>query len=142
QHLLRFVADTVLGTDFGYDDPATVPAHGVWRDPPTPTRDRPRVGVVFYRAHVLSGNTQFVDDLCDAIERRGADAVAVYCYSLRPGDDGAVPALDLLAGLGVDAIVTTVLAMGSSDGDEWDASALAALDVPVIQAVASTGSVE
>jgi cobaltochelatase CobN len=152
--LLRFVADTVLGTDFGHDDPVTVPAHGVWRsslaelaavtatDSPHVQQVRPRVGVVFYRAHVLSGNTQFVDDLCDAIERRGADAVAVYCYSLRPGPDGHVPSLALLADHRVDTVVTTVLAMGSSDGDEWDASALAALDVPVIQAVASTGSVE
>ncbi len=38
----------------------------------------------------------------------------------------------------VDVLVTTVLAMGVSDGDDWDASALAALDVPVLQAVAAT----
>ena len=97
------------------------------------TSARPRVGVVFYRAHVLSGNTQFVDDLCAAIEARGADAVAVYCYSLRDPEP-----LALLQGLHLDCLVTTVLAMGSADGDQWDASGLAALDIPIVQAIAAT----
>ncbi len=144
EHLLRFVADTVLMTGFGFDPPAEVPAFGHWgqreRHP-----GRPAVGVVFYRAHLLSGNTLFVDALCDAIEARGADAVPVYCYSLRPDEHGRVPALDLLGEAGVDAVVTTVLASGSlargtegSDDDEWAAPHLAALDVPVVQAPAAT----
>ena len=141
EHLLRFVADTLLDGDFGYDPPIEVPAFGVWRGP-VADDDGPTIGVVFYRAHVLSGNTQFVDDLCAAIEARGARALAVYSYSLRPDENGRAPALDLLAEHGVDAVVTTVLAMGSSDGDDWDASALAVLDVPVIQAIAATTSTE
>ena len=139
ENLLRFVADTVLMGGSGFEPPEPVPAVGVLgsraRHP-----ERPTVGIVFYRAHLLSGNTQFVDDLADAIERRGADAVPVWCYSLRPGPDGRVEALELLAGAGVDAVVTTVLAMGSMTdaGEQWDATALAALDVPVVQAVAAT----
>jgi cobaltochelatase CobN len=137
EHLLRFVADRVLGTAFGYAPPEDVPAWGVWG---TPANDptRPTVGVVFYRAHVLSGNTQFVDDLVAALHARGANALPVFCYSLRPDEHGAVPALDALAEHGVDAVITTVLAMGGTDGDEWSAPQLAALDVPVIQAIAST----
>jgi cobaltochelatase CobN len=87
---------------------------------------------VFYRAHVLAGNTGFVDDLCDALEAKGANARPVWCYSLR--SDPAV--FDLLRD--VDVLVTTVLAMGVADGDDWDAAALAALDVPVLQAMAAT----
>ena len=37
----------------------------------------PTVGVVFYRAHLLAGNTTFVDDLCAAIGQRGANPLAV-----------------------------------------------------------------
>jgi cobaltochelatase CobN len=224
EHLLRFVADTVLLAGFGFDPPVEVPAFGVWRGPaaaapaapaapapaapapaavlntsaspgppsgpnstPTPPGppasasggppggppgvavtppqyaetqgggsgapswsatsarpgaggtpgSRPRIGVVFYRAHVLSGNTQFVDDLCDAIEAKGADALAVYCYSLRePGP------LDLLKQADLDCLVTTVLAMGSAHGDQWDASGLAALDIPIVQAIAATQPAE
>ena len=51
---------------------------------------RPTVGVVFYRAHELSGNTAFVDVLCDAVEAAGANARPVYVGSLRP--DGERPA--------------------------------------------------
>ncbi|HEX2063293.1 MAG TPA: cobaltochelatase subunit CobN [Acidimicrobiales bacterium] len=146
ENLLRFVADTVLLHGFGFDPPADVPDHGLWERPHASTTAGPvaRVGVVFYRAHLLSGNTQFVEDLCAALEARGARAVPVWCYSLRPDESGRVPALDLLAGAGVDVVVTTVLASGSttSDGDgaRWSAPALAALDVPVVQAVAATSS--
>ena len=137
EHLLRFVADTVLVGGFGFDPPVPVPDHGLLGPPPRPA-GRPVIGIVFYRAHLLSGNTRFVEELAAAIEARGGEAVPVWCYSLRPGADGRVPALELLAERGVDVVVTTVLAMGSAHDDDWDASALAALGVPVVQAVAAT----
>ncbi|HMC53044.1 MAG TPA: cobaltochelatase subunit CobN, partial [Acidimicrobiales bacterium] len=149
EQLLLFVADTVLGHRFGYGPPVAVPDHGVLGDPAVDP-GRPTVGVVFYRAHVLSGNTQFVADLCAAIERKGANAVPVFCYSLRPDRAGAtVPVVEVLARQRVDAVVTTVLAAGSATSatsataataDGWDAGPLAALDVPVVQAVAATSS--
>ncbi len=137
EQLLRFAADRLLGTAFGFAPPEDVPAWQIWGDPVLDPA-RPTVGVVFYRAHVLSGNTQFVDDLCAALRKKGANALPVFCYSLRPDEGGAVPALEALAERGVDAVITTVLAMGGADGDEWTAPQLAALDVPVVQAVAST----
>ncbi len=125
EQLLRYVAG------YPHQPPVEVAAFGVLgnraHDP-----SRVTVGVVFYRAHVLAGNTQFVEDLCRAIEDRGANALPVWCYSLRAD----VGVFDLLRG--IDVLVTTVLAMGVSDGDDWDASALADLDVPVLQAVAAT----
>ncbi len=125
EQLLRFVAG------YPHQPPVEVPAFGILGDRAADPK-RPTVGVVFYRAHVLAGNTQFVDDLCDAIEARGANARPVWCYSLRADRDVFALLRD------VDVLVTTVLAMGVSDGDDWDASALAALDVPVVQAIAAT----
>ncbi|HEV2361514.1 MAG TPA: cobaltochelatase subunit CobN [Acidimicrobiales bacterium] len=140
ENLLRFVADTVLMEGYGFEAPATVPESGILGRR-TRTPDRPTVGVVFYRAHVLSGNTTFVDDLCAAIEARGANAVPVYCYSLRPDADGRVPAIDLLAEHRVNAVVTTVLATGVfKEEGSWEAAALSTLGVPVLQAVCSTSS--
>jgi len=136
EHLLRFVADTVGMHGFGFEPPVEVPAVGVHRDVRDPLA--PTVGVLFYRAHLLAGNTVFVDALCDAIEARGANAVAVWCYSLRPGDDGRSEALDLLAERDVDAIVTTMLAMGSADGEEWAVPQLVELDVPIVQSPSSS----
>ena len=138
EQMLRFVADTVLLGGFGFEPPQPVPRAGVWDDGCTPRRpERPLVGIVFYRAHLVAGNTQFVADLCAALDAAGADALPVYTYSLRPDADGRVAALELCRDHGVDALVTTVLAMGSAgdDGDDdWQVPHLADLGVPVVQA--------
>ncbi|MEU7696294.1 cobaltochelatase subunit CobN, partial [Microbispora hainanensis] len=139
--LRRFLSDTLLLTGEGFAPPRPTPESGV-RPGRARREGRPLVGVVYYRAHELSGNTAFVDALCDAVEAADADVLPVFCGSLRgAGDD----LLDLLRP--VDALVVTVLAAGgavaaaaSAGGDEdaWDAGALAALDVPVLQALCLT----
>jgi cobaltochelatase CobN len=138
-NMLRFVSDTVLMTGFGFDPPRPVAMTGIYRQ--TASGDTgPLVGVLFYRAHLIAGNTLFVDALCEAIESHGARAAAVWTYSLRPDGDGRVEALDVMAGLSPDAVVTTVLVSGTAaeEGLAWDASALGSLDVPVIQAITAT----
>jgi cobaltochelatase CobN len=146
EHLLRFVSDTVNMTGFGFDPPLEVAATGIYRrsrtDGPSRSGTRPHVAVLFYRAHLAAGNTRFVDDLCATLEDMGATATAVWCYSLRPTGDGRVEALDLLAAERPDAVITTVLVSGSSadDGLSWDASALGALGVPVVQGITATSS--
>ncbi len=152
EQLLRFVADTVLRHGFGFEAPAAVPSIGVFGDVEV-DRAKPTVGIVFYRAHVLTGNTLFVSQLCEAIEARGANAVPVYCYSLRDGGEGDESAVaSMLRVHGVDAVVTTVLAAGTfAPGDEiaagiaaegWGEQVLGSLSVPIVQAIASTGSSE
>ena len=141
--LARFLSDTILLTGEGFDPPVALPAHGVHgnreRRP-----GRPTVGIVFYRAHAVSGNTAFVDELADAVEARGANAVPVFCSSLR---SAGAEVYDLLAG--VDALIVTVLAAGGTvatdavaggDDDAWDVAALAELDVPALQALCLTSS--
>jgi cobaltochelatase CobN len=73
--------------------------------------------------------------------RAGGHPLPVWSYTLRrePGS-GRVAALELLDGH-VAALVTTMLATGGMGaGDEWDASALEALGVPVVQALTVTMS--
>ena len=161
-NLLRFVADTLLFEGYGFEPPSMPPELGVYhprlakgssleellslQDPALPT-----VGVIFYRTHLLGGNTAFVDALVEALERAGANALPVYCYSLRADHEGKVPALELLEGR-VDALMTTVLASGGSNaadaqrGDgpeawlEWEVPALEALGVPILQGICATSS--
>ncbi len=139
EQLLRFMADTFLLEGYGFEPPAEVEDLGVYRrDAKVP--GRPTVGFCFYRSHFLTGNTQFVDAFCDAVNDAGAGVFAVWSYSLRADPEGRVAVLDLLAGE-VDALVVSMLATGGSgaaEAEQWDASALAALDVPVLQAVTST----
>ncbi|MCM2414887.1 cobaltochelatase subunit CobN [Streptomyces sp. RKAG290] len=141
--LARFLSDTVLLTGHGFAEPQKMPEWGVHGNREF-TEGRPTVGVLFYRAHHLSGNTSFVDVLCDAVEARGANALAVYCGSLR----GADPGLYELLGR-TDTLVATVLAAGgtrasdaSAGGDDeaWDIGALADLNVPVLQGLCLTSS--
>lgn len=80
--LARFLSDTVLLTGEGFEEPRKSAEFGVHGERAF-VEGRPTVGVLFYRAHELSGNTAFVDTLCDAIEARGANALPVYCGSLR-----------------------------------------------------------
>ncbi len=140
EQMLRFVSDTLTMTGFGFDPPVEVPVTGVYHR--SPERGGPTVAVLFYRAHLIAGNTTFVEDLCEAIEARGAEAVAVWTYSLRPDAQGEVEALRLLGELKPDVIVTTVLVSGAAgdDGLCWDASAIGSIGVPVLQAITSTAS--
>jgi cobaltochelatase CobN len=149
--LARFLSDTVLFTGEGFEPPAPTPEYGVHdaethraQEPDTPEEaaGRPTVGIVFYRAHALAANTGFVDVLADAVRAAGANAVPVFCGSLRGLGDAQAHGLRALLGR-CDAVVTTVLAAGGSAGAEeesWDAGALAALDVPVVQGLCLTTS--
>ncbi len=141
--LARFLSDTILLTGEGFDPPAALPQHGAHgnreRRP-----ERPTVAIVFYRAHAVSGNTAFIDTLADAVEARGANAVPVFCASLRSAGPEVYHLLR-----GVDAVIVTVLAAGGTvagdataggDEDAWDVAAMAALDVPVLQGLCLTAS--
>ncbi len=142
RELVAFLSDTVLLTGHGFAAPAPLPAYGV-RGERAHDPARPTVGVVYYRAHELSGNTGFVDVLCDAVEAAGANARPVYVPSLRPDGEGRVAAVEELLAGQVDALVVTVLAGGGSnaaDSESWDARALTALDVPVLQGLCVTSS--
>ncbi|MDX6349840.1 MAG: cobaltochelatase CobN [Streptomyces sp.] len=143
RELARFLSDTVLLTGEGFEPPASMPDYGT-HGSYAYEEGRPTVGVLFYRAHELSGNTGFVDTLCEAIEAKGANALPVYCGSLRgvaemqrrvgvgseervtgtrperSRGEGADAGLYELLGR-ADAIVATVLAAGGTRAS--DASA-------------------
>ncbi|HEX6711373.1 MAG TPA: cobaltochelatase subunit CobN, partial [Rubrobacter sp.] len=164
ENLLRFVSDTVLMEGYGFEPASPLPEVGVYRPglPEGSTGEellarhnpaRPAVGVIFYGAHWMGGNTAFVDALVEALENTGTNALPVYCYSLRAGADGAVPALEMLKDR-VDCLVTTVLAGGGSNAAdarrsgapeewlEWEVPALEELGVPVIQGICTTSTRE
>jgi cobaltochelatase CobN len=155
RELARFLSDTVFLTGEGFAPPRQMPAYGLHPLPAGPARPAegpavatgaqrpsgPVVAVVFYRAHEVSGNTGFVETLCDALASRGATPRPVFCASLRSAEPGLLELLEP-----ADAVITTVLAAGGSaaadvtgEGD-WDAGMLAGLDVPVLQGLCLTSS--
>ncbi len=138
---LKFLSDRVLLTGHGSSPPLALPEHGVylkdlegasvedWEKCIDPAR--PTAAVLFYRAHLLSGNTAFVDDLVDELETRGLNALPVYTSTLRALESDSPAALSLVEGR-ADVLVSTLsFALGG------DGAAFERLSVPVLQAIAS-----
>ncbi|MBD0021430.1 cobaltochelatase subunit CobN [Gordonia sp. (in: high G+C Gram-positive bacteria)] len=156
-NLHNFLSDTVLLTGHGFEPPQQTPGWGVLDRtvtspvaPLAPTADTPAgtptIGVLYYRAQHLAGNTRYVDALCSAIEAKGARALPIYCASLRTAPDELIELLGT-----TDTLVVTVLAAGGStpaavsaggDDESWNIERLAALDIPILQGLCLTGSRE
>ena len=160
-NLLQFLSDEVLGSEHGYEAPLPLPQDGVYRAgslgavPLDEYRklhcdaDKPTAALLFYRAHWVSQNLEFVDAMVDALERKGCNALPVFCSSLRE-DDGAVfrkYLMDNESKASVDVVVCTQsFAMShhpglqSSDNANanWDIRVLQQLDVPILQSIVAT----
>ncbi|ANY08695.1 cobaltochelatase subunit CobN [Pseudonocardia sp. HH130630-07] len=145
--LHAFLSDTVLLTGEGFEPPVELPEWGVLDRDGTPAdtpADGPTVAVLFYRAQFLAGNTRYIEALCDAITAKGGRALPIWCASLRQA-----PAALLERLRDADAMIVTVLAAGGTkpasaqaggEDEEWDVTALAALDVPILQGLCLTSS--
>ncbi|MDO4928619.1 MAG: cobaltochelatase subunit CobN [Corynebacterium sp.] len=167
RNLHHFLSDTLLLTGLGFAQPAHLPLWGLLAHEAVPTawtrqeasqevgvtpnadsiekQDvRPLIGIIYYRAQQLAGNTAYIAALCDAIAQQGGQPLPIYAASLRQA-----PA-ELLTALGkCDALITTVLAAGGTkpatvgaggEDEAWDVGHLAALDIPIIQGLALTNS--
>jgi cobaltochelatase CobN len=139
--MLRFLSDTSLGTRLGYEPPSPLPEVGIYHPdaPEVLSLDgwrrrfhkpgRGTVGVVFYRAHWVTGNLAPVDALVRALEARGLSALPVFGPHLAAVLAGGL----LLAPL--DALVTTTSFSAGAPG-----ASLTDLDVPVLQAIFCSSS--
>lgn len=82
--LHAFLCDTVLLTGEGFDEPTVIPEWGYGSREPVDAPDAVRVGVLYYRAHEVSGNAGFAHALADAIDATGrAVGVPIFAASLR-----------------------------------------------------------
>ena len=178
RNLFIFLSDSYCGTDFGPEAPAPAPWEGIYHpdvgesfDPEAFTSGRfspgrPAVGLLFYRAHWMSGNLQAVDALIRRLEELGADVLPIFSFSLKhnPADeygedeeareDGPTRALSLYLAQpdGSPRVHCVINTMGMSMGDlskegttiasGWAVDYLEQLNIPVIQAIMSTGTEE
>jgi cobaltochelatase CobN len=156
-HLLRFLSDHLLRSGFGYEPPREGPRHGLYHPdlPPGASlvdwlarRDlsRPVIGLLFYRSHWMSGNLAFIDALVRDIERHDGTALPIFTSSLKEAEETSrwPAAFAFFRHEGrtlIDVLITTIsFAMGDINPDGptpsgWSVDALAALDVPVLQAI-------
>ncbi|MCI4675840.1 cobaltochelatase subunit CobN [Candidatus Mycolicibacterium alkanivorans] len=152
--LHAFLCDTVLLTGEGFDEPVAIPEWGYGKRPggaaaledvSDSARDKVRVGVLYYRAHEISGNAGFAHALVEAIDATGAGVgVPIFASSLRSAPQEVYDALGSL-----DALVVSVLAAGGSkpsgvsaggEDGSWDIERIAALNIPTLQGLCLTSS--
>jgi cobaltochelatase CobN len=150
-HALRFAAAEHLGFPGGFDPPRAMPAHGLyhpdllvttaaeWSSHRSP--EGPTAAVLFYRAHVLSGNLQFVDAALRALESRGFAAVGIFTSSLRDRDAAGIPLALRLLPVFPDIIVNTVsfpvFTLGSPQRapPDREGAPFEAIGAPLVQAI-------
>jgi cobaltochelatase CobN len=187
---LKYLACQVLGYDCQPEPTATIPLIGLYpglvpsdhslvveAEGTTGGQNHPRVGILFYRAHRLAGNTHAIDALCQSLREQGLIPVPVFVQSLQDpelqakllqilqphwredsgqspsglgGDDRTgVPRpkasdsefenLDL----GIDLLInTTSFSLAKLAAETLNLKLWQQLDVPVIQAICSGGTVE
>ncbi|MEG3906827.1 cobaltochelatase subunit CobN [Microcoleus sp. w2-18bC1] len=102
----------------------------------------PTVGILFYRAHYLSGNLAPIDALCQALAERNLVPVPVFVSSLRE-PDLQIELLEYFQPKESEPIQlllnTTSFAVSGFSSQEPEQNSLKSLDVPVLQAIFSGG---
>ena len=166
QNLLLFLSDTYFGSAYGHEAPAPLPWEGVYHpdiadgtgiEVYTAQRfepGRPSIGLLFYRAHWMSGNLLPVDALIRRLEALDANVLPVFAFSLKhsPGGDGQANRAftDYLAFPdGTPRVHCVINTMGMSMGElsaegpaiatGWSVDYLDHLNIPMVQAIISTG---
>ena len=156
--LLRYLSDHFLLTGYGFEPASDLPEHGIYH--PDLAQDatiedwltlrkpeQANIGIVFYRAHWLSGNTRFIDALIEQLEKLNLNVLPIFTSSLRMGNEHGLPtALRYFYAehtAHIDVLInTTSFAMGEITAGEttpagWSVSVLEQLNVPVLQAITS-----
>ncbi|MEW6733945.1 MAG: cobaltochelatase subunit CobN [Acidobacteriota bacterium] len=174
KNLLLYLADIYLSTAYGFESPLTAPTEGLYYPDTFDLIDsatmelaafcqqywkegRPRVGILFYRAHWQSGNLAVIDALIRELEAHNCNVLPVFCYSLRDETAQTSGAPNLFARYlnkdnisTVDCIISLLsYAMTSLHHEEQTTLAVspiieyvARLGVPIIQAITTSLTIE
>lgn len=144
---LKFVADVCLGQTYNPPPPQAVPRVGFYRwevgnggageQGGCFKSSLSKVGILFYRAHYLAGNTAPIDALCQALAERKLEPVPMFVSSVREVEVEAElhEYFQPKDGEQVQLLLNTTSFSNSS-------SLSASLDVPILQVILSGGTEE
>ncbi len=149
---LKLMCNIANGTDLALEPPEIPPTEGVYHPdwPGSPPLEeylasldpaKPTIGVWFYQNLWVNGALEHIDALIRAIERRGAQALAVFHYRFQDdvvGNKGADWVIDNLFRRDgkplIDALLSPMMFSLSMAAPKYR-GLLQRLDVPVIQAI-------
>ncbi|MBD2110260.1 MULTISPECIES: cobaltochelatase subunit CobN [Cyanophyceae] len=158
---LMEVCDRILHTTYHPPAPQPIPKVGVYLtgqqekypDPLSPSpspigrggleRETVKVGLIFYRAHYLAGNTAPIDALCAALAERQLHPVPVFVSSLQDPEvqEDLIALLKPKGDQGIDLLLnTTSFSVAKLDGATPNLDLWETLDVPVLQVILSGGT--
>lgn len=166
KNMFLFLSDVYYGTDLGHEAPQPMPWEGIYRPELSklPTIDEYSneyinsenitIAILFYRAHWMSGNLDFIDALIESLENKGANVLPIFSYSLKHTPDSSTDPERVLSKYLLDndrprvnAVINTMgLSMvdiseeNRNESNEWVNNFLNKLNVPIIQAIISTGT--
>lgn len=151
--LLHYLSDHLLMTGFGYDEPVLLPEHGIYHPdlPENATLNDwekqinsalPTIGITFYRAHYISGNTVFIDSLIRTLEDKDLNVLPIFTTSLKAPDpvSGWPAAFQFLRKgdrILIDALINTVSFAMHDGALSTEENILSKFDVPIVQAITS-----
>lgn len=174
KNLLLYLANTFGKLDIPYEEPKQMPWQGIYykneyfenlddyinylkdngkiTDKEIKGKDKPVIGILFYRNWFIANNVDYVDDLIEMVESNGAVPIAVFTSHLA-NELGAIGTLKTFEKFFyknnkpiIHSLINTTLftlTMGTKAnllGDEPEF--LKELNVPILQAIVSTGYID
>ncbi|MFM7364718.1 MAG: cobaltochelatase subunit CobN [Cuspidothrix sp.] len=146
---LKFITDIALFTRFNPPPPQFIPRVGLYERiherEEEEINNRSEVGILFYRAHYLAGNTKVIDDLCAALLEKNLRPVPVFVSSLRePGvSERLCELLTNQDGQNLSLLInTTSFSLASLETETPQTELWEKLNVPVLQVILCASSVE
>ncbi|MEH2117257.1 cobaltochelatase subunit CobN [Nostoc sp.] len=126
-------------------DESTLEAQGFQYSMPHAPCSMPKIGILFYRAHYLAGNTKVIDALCEALVQKNLQPVPVFVSSLREPDVQAELS-EFFQPKEAESIAvllnTTSFSLARLETETPQIELWEKLNVPVLQVILSGGSIE
>ncbi len=145
----KFIADNCFSTSFNPPPPQEIPKFGFYNwsmgNGTINNVSKAKVGILFYRAHYLSGNTLVIDALCEALIKKNINPVPVFISSLREIDvqQELSEFLQNQDGENISFILnTTSFSLARLETERPSVELWEKLDVPVLQVILSSSSLE
>ncbi len=142
-HLLKFVSTYFLNQTYGFSLPQPVPRIGIYggQQKIAESTVHSGVGILFYRAHYLSGNTAVIDAMCDALIKRNLTPVPIFVSSLKEPD--VQKELLNYCDRGIELLFnTTSFSLARLESETPQVELWEKLNVPVFQVIFSGGTQE
>lgn len=139
---LLLIGNHIFNRNYPIIPPVTIPKVGYYPWNQTVKSDDyiAAVGIVFYRAHYLSGNLDPIDSLCQTLVKYQLKPIPIFVSSLR--DPDLQTEILTYFNSGIQLLINTTSFSISSTSEDESQPPLFSLDIPVLQVILSGGSLE